>query len=58
MRLSRDGQIQYSLHSRVDGKNHGVVGAVECQGTLFVLAKGRRRILKLPVAELERSLRP
>jgi len=58
MRLSRDGSIQYSLHSRVDGKNHGVVGAAECQGTLFVLAKGRRRILKLPVAELERSLRP
>jgi hypothetical protein len=58
MRLSRDGSIQYSLHSRVDGKNHGVVGAVECQGTLFVLAKGRRRILKLPVAELERSLQP
>ena len=51
-------QIQYSLHSRVDGKNHGVVGAVECQGTLFALAKGRRRIVKLPVAELERSLRP
>jgi sugar lactone lactonase YvrE len=58
MRLSRDGQIQYSLHSRVDGKNHGGVAAVECQGTLFVLAKGRRRILKLPVAELERRLQP
>lgn len=57
MRLSPDGLIQYSLHSRVDGKNHGVVAAVECQSTLFVLAKGRRRILNLPVAELERRLR-
>jgi hypothetical protein len=57
MRLSPDGLIQYSLHSRVDGKNHGVVAAAECQGTLFVLAKGRRRILKLPAAELERILR-
>jgi hypothetical protein len=44
------------LHSRVDGKNHGVVAAVECQGTLFALAKGRQRILKLPVAELGRRL--
>src|SRR6202023_946357 len=47
-RLSRDGAIQYPRHSRVDGKNHGVVAGVECQGTLFVLATGRRRILKLP----------
>jgi hypothetical protein len=56
MRLSPNGLIQYSLHSRVDGKNHGVVAAVECQGTLFVLAKGRQRILKLTVAELGRGL--
>jgi sugar lactone lactonase YvrE len=56
MRLSPTGLIQYSLHSRVDGKNHGVVAAVECQGTLFVLARGRQRILKLPVAELGRRL--
>ena len=56
MRLAPDGLIRYSLHSRVDGKNHGVVAAVECYGTLFVLAKGRQRILKLQVAELERRL--
>lgn len=56
MRLSPNGLIQYSLHSRVDGKNHGVVAAVECQGTLFVLAKGRQRILKLTVSELGRGL--
>jgi len=56
MRLSPDGLIRYSLHSRVDGKNHGVVAAVECSGTLFVLAKGRRRILKLAVADAERRV--
>jgi hypothetical protein len=55
MRLTREGLIRYSLHSRVDGKNHGVVAAVECRGILFVLAKGRRRILRLPVAEIERK---
>jgi len=55
MRLTREGLIRYSLHSRVDGKNHGVVAAVECRGILFVLAKGRRRILRLPVADIERK---
>jgi hypothetical protein len=54
MHVTPEGLIQYSLHSRVDGKNHGVVAAVECRGTLFVLAKGRRRILRLPVADIER----
>jgi len=56
MRLSPEGLVRYSLHSRVDGKNHGVVAAVECRGTLFVLAKGRRRILSLSVADVERRL--
>jgi hypothetical protein len=56
MRLAPDGLIRYSLHSRVDGKNHGIVAAVECQGTLFALAKGRRRIVSVPVADVERRL--
>jgi hypothetical protein len=56
MRLSADGLIQYSLHSRADGKNHGIVAAVECNGTLYALAKGRRRIVSLQVADVERSL--
>lgn len=56
VRLDAEGLIRYSLHSRVDGKNHGVVAAVECQGALFVLAKGRRRILRVSIADAERSL--
>jgi hypothetical protein len=56
MRLAPDGLIRYSLHSRVDGKNHGIVAAVECQGTLFALAKGRRRIVSVPVADVQRRL--
>ncbi len=55
MRLSADGLIQYSLHSRADGKNHGVVAAVECKGTLYALAKGRRRIVSLAIADLEHN---
>ena len=56
IRLDPEGNVRYSLHSRVDGRNHGVVAAVECQGALFVLAKGRKRILRLSVEEAERSL--
>jgi len=56
IRLTADGLLRYSLHSRVDGKNHGVVAAVECLGNLFVLAKGAKRVLRLSIDEAERSL--
>jgi hypothetical protein len=56
IRLAPDGLQRYSLHSRVDGKNHGVTAAVECQGALYVLAKGPQRVLKLSIADVERSL--
>ena len=56
IRLSPEGRVRYSLHSRFDGKHHGVVAAVECQGDLFVLAKGCGRILRLSVTDAERSL--
>jgi hypothetical protein len=56
-KLSATGQPQYSFHSRLDGKNHGVVAVAECNGTLYVLAKGNGRILQLPIADAERRLR-
>ena len=56
IRLTEQGLVRYSLHSRFDGKHHGVVAAVECGGDLFVLAKGCRKILQLSVAGAERSL--
>ena len=56
IRLTEEGRVRYSLHSRFDGKHHGVVAAVECQDDLYVLAKGCRRILRLSVAGAERSL--
>jgi sugar lactone lactonase YvrE len=56
IRLTERGLVRYSLHSRFDGKHHGVVAAVECGADLFVLAKGCRRILRLSVADAERSL--
>ena len=56
LRLNAQGQVLYSLHSRFDGKHHGVVAAVECGGNLYVLAKGCNRILKLSINDAQRSL--
>jgi hypothetical protein len=56
IRLNAEGGVRYSLHSRFDGKHHGVVAAVECLGNLYVLAKGCRRLLRLSVEATERSL--
>ena len=55
IRLDTQGRILHSLHSRFDGKNHGVVAALECGDHLYVLAKGSRRLLRLPLAEIGRS---
>ncbi len=56
IRLTAEGLVRYSLHSRFDGKHHGVVAAVECQGDLYVLAKGCGRILRLSIDAAQRSL--
>ncbi len=56
IRLAPDGLLRYSLHSRVDGKNHGVAAAVELDGFLYLLAKGPKRLLRLSIADAERSL--
>ena len=56
IRLTDAGLVRYSLHSRFDGKHHGIVAAAECGGDLFVLAKGCRQVLCLSVAAAERSL--
>jgi hypothetical protein len=52
IRLSADGVPLYSLHSRVDGINHGVVAAVECGDYLYAVAKGPGRLLRISLAEL------
>ncbi|WP_298253549.1 hypothetical protein [Bradyrhizobium sp.] len=53
IRLGADGLPRYSLHSRVDGLNHGIVSAVEFCGDLVMVAKGPRRILRLPLKRLD-----
>jgi hypothetical protein len=52
IRLGADGLPRYSLHSRADGVNHGIVAVVECGGDLVMIAKGPGRVLKLPLARL------
>ena len=54
----RDGLPLYSLHSRVDGVNHGIVAAVEMNGDRsYALAKGPGRLLRMPLAGIEQELR-
>jgi hypothetical protein len=56
IRMSEAGLPLFSLHSRVDGENHGVVAAVECDGALYALAKGPGRLLRLPLENISREL--
>jgi len=56
IRLDPEGLIRYSLHSRFDGKHHGIVAAAEQGGRLYLLCKGRSRLLRLSVAAAEATL--
>jgi len=56
IRLSPQGTPLYSLHSRVDGVNHGIVAAAEFAGFLYLLAKGPGRLLRLALAGIEQEL--
>jgi hypothetical protein len=56
IRLSPEGVPQYSLHSRVDGVNHGIVAAAEVAGVLYLLAKGPGRLLRIPLADIDKDI--
>ena len=58
IRLDASGKPLYSLHSRFDGVNHGIVAAAERDGALYLIAKGPRRLLRLPVEGLARDYQP
>ena len=57
IRLNAEGMPLYALHSRVDGVNHGVVAAVELDGSLYALAKGPGRLLRTVLTAAEQELR-
>jgi hypothetical protein len=56
IRLAADFSPMFSFHSRVDGENHGVVATAELNGSLYVLAKGPRRLLRLTLSEAKEAL--
>lgn len=49
IKLDASGQPVSSFQSRLDGKHHGAVAAVECLDVLYVLAKGPKRVLQIPL---------
>jgi hypothetical protein len=57
IRLNADGMPLYAVHSRVDGVNHGIVAAVEMDGSLYAIAKGPGRLLRAPLTMIEQELR-
>ncbi|NYT86928.1 hypothetical protein [Pollutimonas harenae] len=52
LRLSKDLEPLYSVHSRVGGLHHGITAALEFDGALLALSKGSGRILRVPLSEL------
>ena len=52
IRIGDDLNPKFSLHSRVGGRNHGIVAAAERGDDLFVLSKGAGRILRLSIREI------
>ncbi|TPI20827.1 hypothetical protein [Mesorhizobium sp. B4-1-1] len=50
VKLDKDMQPQFSLHSRANGKRHGICSVAEKDGRLFVASKGGDCVLALDVA--------
>ena len=44
--LDENFQVLKSLHSRADGKRHGITGVAEHKGNLFILSQGHGVVLK------------
>jgi len=58
VRLDQNLLPQYSLHSRVGGRHHGITAVVEFDNALLVLAKGSNSLLRIPLSELEQGIAP
>jgi hypothetical protein len=50
VRLDRDMQPQFSLHSRANGTRHGICSVAEQDDRLFVASKGGDCVLALDLA--------
>ena len=58
VRMDANFAPRYSFHSRVGGKHHGVVAAVQRGDDLFVLSKGASRVLKLSAGQMGKETAP
>jgi len=52
IRIGDDLNAKFAMHSRVGGRNHGIVAVAERGDELFVLSKGAGRILRLSLREI------
>jgi hypothetical protein len=55
IRLADDWTPRYSLHSRVDGRQHGVTAAAETESGLYLLSRGAGNLLRIDPADIEKS---
>jgi hypothetical protein len=53
VRYDEDFIPVYSLHSRVGGRNHGIVSVAQRDDDLFVLSKGAGRVLRVSLPAIE-----
>lgn len=53
LRLDTQGHVRSSLHSRYDGEHHGIVAAVECGDSIYLLSKGSGTVLRLPIRAID-----
>jgi hypothetical protein len=51
LRVGANGQVLGSLHSQVDGRNHGITGLAEHGRRLYVAARGSGRLLAVATTD-------
>lgn len=51
LRVTDDGRVLRSLHSQVDGRNHGITAVVEHGDALYVASKGSGRLLRAALGD-------
>ncbi|HWH82519.1 MAG TPA: strictosidine synthase [Burkholderiaceae bacterium] len=58
IRLAADGRMAEAMHSRVGGRHHGVVAAVQLGSNLYALAKGSGCVLRIPLPDTATTTAP